>query len=362
MFICDRCFHLLEAEAPRCPRCGLARPPGGFDREAYLGQIILGRYELTERIGAGATGSVYLARRVRPADDGTWPPRVAVKLLHSRFGRDRALRLRFRREALAASQIDSPHVARTLAYGETDDGAIFLVMEEAAGEGLDTLLAPNRALSVQSAVAIARDVAVALEAAHRVGIIHRDLKPSNVMITASPAGFPRATVLDFGYARILSPERGAVKLTEAGIVIGTPTYMSPEQTGRETEVDERADLYALGALLYRMLVGRPPFEGETIMDLILMHRDSAPPPFAVAAPARHLPAALEQVVMRLLAKDPSARFKKATDVREALRPFVGLPRETSSPFGPRAPTRRRLLWIALVLAGVAFCAALLWWG
>jgi serine/threonine-protein kinase len=319
VLICSKCFNLLPDDVPQCPHCRERRPTIGWERETYLGQLLLDRWEVVQRIGAGATGAVYIAHDRRAAEGEE--RRVAVKFLHRRHTQDENLQLRFKREALASTQISHPCVAGSLAFGELPDRTFFLVMEYVEGLSLDRYVNADPPLPLPSVVDLALQIAEGLEAAHEAGVVHRDLKPANVLLVRRPDHTWSVKILDFGYALIKARERGAVKLTKTGIIVGTPTYMAPEQTEGKRDVDGRADLYALGVILYRLLSGRRPFEADSLMDLVIKLRTETPKPPGSVAPARGIPRELDAIVMKLLERKRERRYATAHEVREVLWPF-----------------------------------------
>lgn len=319
MLICPKCFNILPEDGPVCLHCHERRPTIGWEREDYLGQLLLDRWEVVQRIGAGATGAVYIAHDRRAAEGEE--QRVAVKFLHRRHTQDENLQLRFKREALASSQITHPCVARTLAFGELPDHTFFLVMEFVEGLSLERYVNADPPLPLPHVVDLALQIAEGLEAAHDAGVVHRDLKPANVLLVKRPDGTWSVKILDFGYALIKARDRGAVKLTKTGIIVGTPTYMSPEQTEGRRDVDGRADLYALGVILYRLLAGRRPFDAESLMDLVIKLRTETPKSPGTVAPGRSIPRELDAVVMKLLERRREKRYATAHALREALWPF-----------------------------------------
>ena len=335
MLICPTCFNILDEDPAVCRSCGTRRPAIGWEREEVLGKVLDERYEVVQRLGAGATGAVYLAHDQRADDEDQ--RRVAVKFLHKRLSHEPKLQLRFRREALASSQIANPHVARTLAYGELADGTAYLVMEHIAGRSLHQLMAVHRTIPVVHAVDIAMQIAEALEAAHEAGIVHRDLKPGNIFLVPDEDGRAGVKVLDFGYAFIKSRDRGGTKLTKTGIILGTPTYMSPEQTEGRRDIDGRSDLYALGVVLYRILTGRPPFQADSLMEMVLKHRNETPVAPRQLAPERGIPEDLEAVILKLLSKRRDERYPTARSVREALWPFSSGARGSGEDGDPNQP-------------------------
>jgi len=276
-----------------------------------IGETI-SHYRVVGKLGHGGMGVVYLA------EDTHLERRVAIKF-STAAPENAAYRARFLREARAASALNHPHIARIYDYGETAGGQPFLVMELVAGEDLGRLLARGE-VSVLQAVRIAEETAEALAEAHRSGIVHRDIKPSNIVINERGA----VKVLDFGLAKAYRASAGtsgdsdstATPATEEGIVLGTPAYMSPEQA-REAPIAPRSDLFALGAVLYECLTARRAFAGTNSVEILaaVLHVD--PPPPSRLNP--RVPAALDAVVAKALAKDPAARYQTAPEMLADLR-------------------------------------------
>ncbi len=265
-----------------------------------LGQTV-SHYRVLERLGSGAMGEVYLAEDLRLGR------KVALKLLPPELTRDAAAKTRLIHEARAASLLDHPHICTVYDIEELPAGRLLLAMAYCEGETLKVRLARGP-LPAAEAVELACQMAEALGEAHARGVVHRDIKPANAMVTRSG----RVKIVDFGLARL--PD--ATALTATGTTLGTPAYMAPEQV-RGEEADARADLWALGAVLYEMLAGRPPFGGETIEAVLygVVHR--VPEPLDRARP--DLPAALLRVVNRALAKDRLARYQQAEQMLAELR-------------------------------------------
>ncbi len=279
---------------------------------------IIGSYAVRNEIGRGGMGVVYEAVHT------TLSRLAAVKVLLAQFTRDPGIVQRFFNEARAASTIRHPGIVEIYDFGFTPAGDAYIVMELLEGESLGARLQRLGQLPALVAAGIARQIAAALGAAHRIGIVHRDLKPDNIFLVpdAEVSGGERVKLLDFGIAKLTVDDRHASQ-TSTGIVVGTPTYMSPEQCAGSRHLDARSDLYALGCLLYRMLAGRVPFEGD-VGWVIGAHQHLAPPPLEQLAPGT--PAAIATLVARLLAKTPDARPASATEVAEALRQVPMEPR------------------------------------
>ncbi|MBL8620131.1 MAG: serine/threonine protein kinase [Myxococcales bacterium] len=274
-----------------------------------IGQT-LGSYTIERELGRGGMGAVYLAVHTMLGR------KAAVKLLRSELSRDPSTVQRFFTEARAASAIKHPSIVEIYDFGVAPDGAAYIVMELLDGESLATRLARLGRLPVATALVIARQIATALAAAHRAGIVHRDLKPDNAFLVADPevAGGERVKLLDFGIAKLTGD--GGVAHTTTGAIMGTPHYMSPEQCEGSRAVDHRADLYSLGCMLFQMISGRLPFEGDGVGGIIGMHLYVAPPALRTLAP--DAPAAVEALVARLLAKDPAARPASADELAAQL--------------------------------------------
>ncbi len=264
--------------------------------------MLNGRYELHRRLARGGMADVFLAH------DQLLDRPVAVKVLFPQFASEPLFVERFRREAQAAANLNHPSIVAVYDWGEYDR-TYFIVMEYVEGRSLAELLRAEGVLHPDRAVEIAIDIAAALGFAHRNGTIHRDVKPGNILIT--PGG--QVKVTDFGIARAFG---GGDDLTQTGSVMGTATYFSPEQA-QGKQVDPRSDLYSLGVVLFEMLTGQPPFNGETPVTIAYKHvQDEAPTPAAINP---RVPTALGSIVDRLLAKQPQERFASAEDLRAELR-------------------------------------------
>jgi serine/threonine protein kinase len=275
----------------------------------------IGNYRVVRQIGRGGMGAVFEAVH---EDIGK---RVAIKVLHGRFSQDQQVITRFFNEARALTSIGHPGIVQIFDFGELDGRTRYIAMEYMEGESLSQRLARTPRLPAGVAMRLCRQVASALSAAHAQRVVHRDLKPGNIMIVADPeaAGGERAKVFDFGIAKLLGDgrERGEERTeheTRADVLMGTPTYMSPEQCRGAGLVDERTDVYALGVVLYQMLSGRPPFLGEGDGDVLAKHIHEAPRPLQEIDPT--LPPGLCWLVTRMLAKLPSERPSMAQVVQD----------------------------------------------
>jgi serine/threonine-protein kinase len=292
------------------PDAGATTTPNAADAAAsdpLVGRVLDGKYEVVAPIGSGGMGAVYRARRVHIGDE------VAVKILHQRLTSDEKLVERFRREARAAAQLHHQNVVTIHDYGEArgPDGFAYIVMELVRGESLRELLRREGRLEAWRAVSLMRDVCAGVGAAHRRGIVHRDIKPDNIIVTPADEDRPAESVkvVDFGIAKLRDMAQESSTLTEAGTMVGTLFYMSPEQCKGEP-LDSRADVYALGAMLHEMLAGAPPFSASSMTSIILKHVNEPPPPLPADVNA---PPALRAAVTRALAKNPDERPRDASE-------------------------------------------------
>ncbi|MCH7682787.1 MAG: protein kinase [Gemmatimonadetes bacterium] len=301
------------------------------------------RYAVEREIGAGGMATVYLAQDLKH------DRQVAVKVLRpdlaAAMGADR-----FLREIKIAAQLHHPHILPLYDSGEADD-FLYYVMPYIEGESLREKLTREGELPIAEAVKILREVADALVSAHKHGVVHRDIKPDNIMLSEN-----HALVTDFGVAKAVSEATGGQALTTAGVAIGTPAYMAPEQAAAEPHIDHRADIYSLGVLAYELLTGRPPFTGATQQMVLAAHVSQAPEPVTNHRPA--VPAELAQVVMRCLEKKPADRWQSAA---ELLPHFETVP----TPSGGVEPTAAvpaasssQKRWSTPWLVGIGAAAAL----
>jgi hypothetical protein len=245
--------------------------------------------------------------------------RVAVKVLHKNYTRDEHLLARFLNEARAANAIRHPNIIEILDSGMLADGTPFLVMELLEGESLGTRLRQTGALPISVAVDFANQTASALGAAHAKGIVHRDLKPDNLFIIPDQHDTKRERikVLDFGIAKLQQGSVADSVKTRTGTLMGTPIYMSPEQCRGTRSVDHRSDIYSLGVIFYEMLVGQPPFVSEGFGELVNMHLNVQPA--SARSKRAEIPMALDQIVMRMLLKNPEERYAEMGDFQSALK-------------------------------------------
>ncbi len=384
---CSGCNGELADDAQFCGNCGLPSTPAARANAATqidpvqqtnpntqretdeqyamrpdprVGLILDSRYKLIEHLGEGGMGAVFRAQRLHIGDE------VAVKLLHPDLVREQQALARFRREAHAAASIRHPNVVTIHDFSEgtggpngaaaDDDGVkspAYIVMELVQGVSLGNLLRREGRLSAKRAVALMQDICAGVGVAHRQGLLHRDLKPDNVIVTppSHEGDDESAKVVDFGLAKVRDVA-ASTALTHSGTVLGTLYYMSPEQCSGE-ELDARADVYSLGAMLYEMLTGGPPFRANNLAGLIAKHLHEPPPPFP---PDLNIPPALAAACFRALAKNRNDRQPEAIAFRRDLQTPTSGPAATPN-IQPKL-TRRSSKWLLLVPAAVILVVGL----
>jgi serine/threonine-protein kinase len=307
------------------------------------------RYKIERELGSGGMATVYLAEDVKHHRQ------VAVKVLRP----DLAAALgpeRFLREIEVAAQLHHPHILPLYDSGDVD-GFLYYVMPYERGQSLREKLAKEGELPISDAVRILRDVADALAHAHKLGVVHRDIKPDNVMLSER-----HAVVTDFGVAKAVTEATGRHQLTTAGVALGTPAYMAPEQASADPNIDHRADIYAVGALAYELLTGRPPFTGSTQQQVLAAHVTTAPEPVTNHRAA--VPQALAGLVMKCLEKKPADRWQSAEEIRAQLEtlatPSGGTTPTTAQPAAAR--TASELPWKKVgAFAGIVAALAVIVW-
>ncbi|HEY6077321.1 MAG TPA: serine/threonine-protein kinase, partial [Polyangiaceae bacterium] len=329
--------------------------PGSSGADARVGTTLADRYRIDALIGEGGMGRVYAAEHV------LMRKRLAIKVLHRELTTMAEVVARFEREAMAAANIDHPNVAAATDFGKLADGAVFLVLEYVQGKNLRDEIATGP-IAAERALHITRQIAAGLGSAHALDIVHRDLKPENVMLVDKGGDPDFVKVLDFGIAKVPIGEvpdpskpkgPGAqvhTPITKAGMVFGTPEYMAPEQALGQT-VDGRADLYALGVILYEMLCGSRPFSSQSQVGILGQQLSKPPPKISDRAPGIAVPPAVEQVAMKLLQRESSERYQSAAEVVEVINrllapiPGRGIYRFTlpeGSPSNPPPPETHAL--------------------
>ena len=315
---CPVCLVPASPSDAYCSRCGAALLANAApERDPLLGAVIDARYRVMERLGQGGMGAVYLAEHVGIGK------RVAVKVLRAHLRTQPELVRRFRREALVVSKLTDAHTITVFDFGIWE-GLIYFVMEYLRGEDLGKVLEREGRLEPARALTIAHQICSSLSEAHTAGLVHRDLKPENVFLLRTSNGEEWVKVLDFGLAKtvrenpdLADPRGDATFQTAHGALLGTPYYMAPEQV-KGDPVDGRTDLYALGALIYRMMTGDYPHTGRTPMQVLESHLSGIVRPVTETAPGVRVPEGAETLVRRMLAREQIDRPGTAGEVAEAL--------------------------------------------
>jgi serine/threonine-protein kinase len=287
-----------------------------------VGAVLDGKYSLVRLLGRGGMGEVYEARHVRIGR------RVAVKFLHGELALRAGIASRFENEAKAAGGIEHENIAAVFDVGALPGGTQYLVMELLEGEDLRRVLSREGTLPLIRVADLLIQACNGLDAAHRQGIVHRDLKPANLFLTKRANGKDLLKVLDFGIAKLLDAD-GIVDATKTGTAVGTPQYMSPEQARGEREIGAQSDVFSLGVILYELLSGRRPYEGESLLEIV--HKIVTQPPAPLEQVCPGLPGAVYDVVRKAMATEPSARFHGASELAEALEPFRGASHPSPAP-------------------------------
>ncbi len=321
--ICTLCrASYRDPHLGACPRDGAALTPWRDD--PMIGQVLGDRYQIVEPLGQGGMGSVYLAETLPDEHE------VAIKIVRPEHAGNPTVHERFIREVRHTTGIDSPHVVRIFDTGMSPDGRAYLVMERLEGETLTERLRRPPPLRPLEALHVARDVALALAAAHATGVIHRDLKPDNIILCTDGT----VKVVDFGIAKaFLQEERHRVSepsLTEAHRVVGTPVYMSPEVITKEG-LSPASDLYSLGVILYEMMVGEPPFYEKDAIGTMYKHLHETPKRLREVDPRLDVPGALETLVRDLLTKKASERPSDAGQVARRIQALMRIVTESRVP-------------------------------
>jgi len=309
---CPSCQAPVDGTKRFCGSCG-ASLTSAEPVDPLVGQTLNGKYRITRKLGEGGMGAVYEGEQPL----GTAKRRVAIKTLHPHLSRDPTIEARFRREVGTIAELEHPNTIQVYDFGVTEQGILYIVMEYLQGKSLADVLTAQGAMPPLRAQNIVLQTCGSLEEAHARGIVHRDLKPDNLVLVERAGIKDFVKVLDFGIAkRAREEDKNEQKLTQQGMVLGTPPYMSPEQfTGKP--IDARSDIYSLGVMAYEMLTGRLPFEADTAWEWATQHMTQPPIPIESVAGGAQLPQAMRGAIVRSLAKSPDARFQTIAQFAEA---------------------------------------------
>ncbi len=309
---CPECTATYPDDYAICPRDGA---PLHETTLWQIGNVVHGKYRIQARLGEGGMAIVYKAHH--ELLDETH----ALKVIKPELARDPEFMSRFRNEAIMARKLNHPNAVRVFDLDIAEDGLPFIAMELVVGDTLTTLIQRTGPLPVSLVLDVAAHICDALDAAHKLGLIHRDIKPDNIVLIAQRQGPPNAKLLDFGICRLREEIAGSKGLTQTGMMIGTPEYMSPEQAlgKRAAGIDGRSDVYSLGIVMYRMLTGELPFKAETTVEMILQHLRTQPVPPHRLKPSLAIPEVVSAIVMKALEKDPTKRFATGGDMAAAIK-------------------------------------------
>jgi serine/threonine-protein kinase len=332
MRYCGTCGEPLSDEVPARARARESRVlPAG---------TVVGSYKLLEVLGEGGMGRVYLAEHTRLGR------RVALKMLRSKFSSNPESIKRFFGEARAVNKIAHENIVEVTDFVTEEDGNSYYIMELLKGKSLYDQLKADGLMPLERSLSIAIQVANALGAVHEAGIVHRDLKPENIFLALKGTRKDVVKLLDFGIAKLMEPDQGvSIQQTGVGMILGTPTYMSPEQAGGRT-IDSRSDIYSLGVILFELTTGEVPFSAETYAEILVQHITQEPRRPSAIDSARHaMPAALESLILDCLRKDASERPQTMSEIEDRLRAVLedsarAAPNRTVMGTGPMAQASR----------------------
>ena len=299
-------------------------------KDAMIGALAAGRYRVLKLLGEGGMGQVYLAEHV------AIEKRVALKVLRAQYANKGEIVTRFQQEAISASRIKHPNVLDVFDFGQLENGCFYLAMEFLEGNDLADELTRRKVLDAATGIRISMQICRALAAAHASGVVHRDMKPENVFLQRTADGEEIVKIVDFGIAQLRSKDEQTHetkrRLTRTGMIFGTPEYMAPEQAGGK-HADQRADIYAVGIIMYEMFTGAVPFTGETFLGVLAKHLAEPAPAMNAVYPDLAISPSLQAVVMRALEKDPTIRYQTMLEFAQAIAGSVD-----AAALGYRAPT------------------------
>lgn len=308
--VCPRCGREDDKGTIVCPVDGTALMTKKVD--PLIGKTIADKYEILSSLGKGGMSIVYKGKHK------LMDRIVAVKLLRPELVAIPQLVERFKRESKAISTLRHPNIVAVFDFGLMQDATPFLIMDYLEGKTLDKVLKEEGKLDIHRACALVAEAADGLAHSHHAGIVHRDIKPSNLLLRKEPNGKETLTIFDFGIAKLLSQDGQTIhKLTASGEIFGSPLYMSPEQSEGEG-IGTKSDIYSLACVLHELLLGKPPFRGETPVETIMLHMSEPVKPFNQIDPNNNIPEELELVIVKALSKKPEDRFKTIEEFKDAV--------------------------------------------
>jgi serine/threonine-protein kinase len=338
MIACPACQTPSDGSQKFCPKCG-AMLPTQAGPDPLIGQVLGGKYRIAKLLGEGGMGAVYLGEQQM----GTKTRNVAIKTLHKHLSQDPHINARFMRECGTLSELEHPNTIQVYDFGKSDDGLLYVVMEYVQGADVATVLEKGGPMPPERVQKILTQVCGSLEEAHKRGIVHRDLKPENVVLCERAGQTDWVEVLDFGIAkRQEESDPNEQKLTQQGMVLGTPPYMSPEQfTGKP--IDARSDIYALGVMAYEMLTGKLPFVAQTAWEWATQHMTAPPIEIDTHPNAGAIPPHMKATIKKAMEKLPENRYSSVREFIEALtaghvQPIAAPPVGGTAVLGPSPPT------------------------
>jgi serine/threonine-protein kinase len=311
---CPACQTPVDPSQRFCPACGtVIAPADGQQQDPFIGQMLGGKYQVVRLLGEGGMGCVYEGEQIL----GTTKRKVAVKTLHQHLSKDPNIQARFMREVGTLAGLQHPNTIQVFDFGTTPDGTLYIVMEFLQGKSLADTLEKEGAMMPDRAAHILQQVCGSLEEAHSSDIVHRDLKPDNIVLIERAGQKDFVKVLDFGIAkRSKEVDAKEQKLTQQGMVLGTPPYMSPEQFTGES-IDKRSDIYSLAVMTYEMLTGKLPFRANTAWEWAVQHMKEPPIPIESMAEGMRAPEYMRAAIRKGLAKSPNERFQSVKEFGEA---------------------------------------------
>ncbi len=335
MIDCPKCGRENPDDARFCPGCGenlAALSQDAEKKDPYIGKQLEGKFLVLDHLGDGGMGKVYRAEQL------SLNKIVAIKILHKDLLQNDTQVKRFQREAWSASRLDHPNSIAIIDFGQTEDGAQYIVMENLKGKELADVIRAEFPLSTKRVVHIVGQILSVLHEAHENKIIHRDLKPENIMLIKRAEEEDFVKVLDFGIAKLQERDPNQPALTMQGMVCGTPEYMSPEQAMGQ-DLDPRTDIYSVGCILFEMLVGRVPFCANTYQAILGMHIRDDPQRPSEVRPDLQIHPMLEEIALKAMAKEKDFRFKNALAMKSAIERAMKAPESAEAPTSvPRGGT------------------------